>query len=449
MAEVAVADSRKVAWYRALTSAQWKVLVAANLGWLFDGFETYALFLTVGVALRDLLSPSSYPQIPFYAGVVLSTTLLGWGIGGMIGGILADYIGRKRMMVVSIVAYSLLTGASAFAPDFISFVILRFVVGMAIGSEWAIGASIVAEVWPPDARGKGAGLMQGGMGVGFLIASFTWLGISAIGPGAWRCMFMIGVLPAFVALWVRMGVSESRLWEHVRDARDEAKHRANSGSSLSAHDRELTRFTLGSLFAEPAIRKRTVLVFVLSLTSTLGWWGVSSWVPAYMASLATKAGLPAQQWASYVGMTYNIGGILGYVLFGFFADAFGRKPVAWLFLAGALVMTPVLFYSTEDVRTVLLLASIAAFFSIGQFTWLAVWVPELYPTRYRATAVAFAFNAPRLIACVGPFLTGTLIVFFGSYSKAATIIGCTYIIGLVTAPFISETKGKELPASAA
>ena len=180
-------------WYRALSRSQWNALIASNLGWLFDGFETYALILTAGVALRQLLDPSQYGQIPSYIGTVIAITLLGWGIGGMLGGILADYIGRKRTMVIAIIAYSIATGLSAFAFDWISFVALRFLVGIAIGSEWATGSSMLAELWPDRARGKGAGIMQCGLGLGFFLASFTWLFLSQAGPGclalhvrAWR-----------------------------------------------------------------------------------------------------------------------------------------------------------------------------------------------------------------------------------------------------------------------
>src|SRR5205085_9713392 len=146
-------------WYRALDRKQWNTLFASNLGWMFDGYETYALILTIGAALHQLLAPAQYPQIPQYAGYVIGLTLLGWGIGGMVGGILADYIGRKRTMMFAILAYSLMTGLSAFAWDWESFAALRLLVGIAIGSEWATGASIVAELWPDRARGQGAGRM--------------------------------------------------------------------------------------------------------------------------------------------------------------------------------------------------------------------------------------------------------------------------------------------------
>src|SRR6266568_4317075 len=180
-------------WYRSLNRTQWKALLASNLGWTFDGFEVFALILTVGVALHQLLDPSQYPLIPAYAGAVIAITVFGWGLGGLLGGVLADYLGRKRSMTLTILAYSLLTGLSAFAWDWVSFAVLRFLVGLAIGSEWATGASIVSELWPDRARGRGVGLMQCGFGIGFFLASFAWLYVGAMGPDAWRYMFIIGV----------------------------------------------------------------------------------------------------------------------------------------------------------------------------------------------------------------------------------------------------------------
>ena len=134
-------------WYRSLNRSQWNTLVASQLGWLFDGYETYALIISVGVALRQLLDPSQYPQIPVYAGTVIALTLLGWGIGGLMGGVIADYIGRKRTMILAILGYSLMTGLSAFAWDWMSFAVLRFLVGVTIGSEWVTGASIVRQAF--------------------------------------------------------------------------------------------------------------------------------------------------------------------------------------------------------------------------------------------------------------------------------------------------------------
>src|SRR3954463_1701612 len=190
MAEVAAADASRP-WYSTLNRSQWNTLFASNLGWMFDGYETYALILTIGAALHQLLDPSQYGQIPKYAGMVIGLTLLGWGIGGMLGGILADYTGRKRTMMFAILAYSLMTGLSAFAWNWESFAAARLLVGIAIGSEWVTGTSMTAELWPDNARGKGAGLMQCGLGIGFFLASLVWLFVSPFGPGAWRYMFVL------------------------------------------------------------------------------------------------------------------------------------------------------------------------------------------------------------------------------------------------------------------
>src|SRR4051794_20253915 len=245
-----VASSADVPWYRSLNRAQWNTLFASNLGWLFDGFETYALILTVGPALRQLLDPAHYPQIPAFAGTVIAITLLGWGIGGMLGGVLADYIGRKRMMILAVLAYSMMTGLSAFSFNWVSFAILRFLVGIAIGTEWATGASMMAEMWPNNARGKGAGLMQCGLGIGFFVASFVWLFIGPLGPDSWRYMSLIGVIPALLTLWIRRSIPESHLWEMSDAKRRVALEQKRAGRTLDENEKKLARFTLVGLFSD-------------------------------------------------------------------------------------------------------------------------------------------------------------------------------------------------------
>jgi MFS family permease len=342
-------------WYRSLSRTQWKTLIAANLGWVFDGYETYALIISVGVALRQLLDPASYSQIPLYAGTVIALTLLGWAIGGMIGGVVADYIGRKRAMILAILAYSILTGLSAFAWDWLSFAVLRFFVGLAIGSEWVTGTSIVSELWPDKNRGKGVGLMQCGFGIGFFLASLAWLFISPLGPDAWRVMFLLGVAPALLTLWIRRAIPESDKWERVNERRAAATERKRSGAALSGQEESLARFTMLDLFAERDIRTRVILTFLMSLASTFAFWGISAWMPPYTASVAAKAGLPAQQWVSYVAMASNGAAIIGYAGFGFLADVFGRRPVTMAYFALAFLSVPVFFIWTQDL-TLLLLA---------------------------------------------------------------------------------------------
>jgi MFS family permease len=420
-------------------------LGAANLGWLFDGYETYTLILTMGVTFHQLLPAARYRSIPFFAGLTIALTLLGWGVGGIVGGILADYIGRKRTMIYAITAYSLVTGFTAFAWSWPSFIVLRFIVGLALGSEWGTGTAMVAEMWPDKHRGKGAGLMQCGLGMGFFVASVIWLFVSGTGPAAWRYMYLIGVVPALATLWIRRKIQEPEKWkvsDVKRRAANEAKKR---GEVLDVAESKLTRFTLFDLFSEPRMRRFTIAAFLMSCTTTLGWWGISTWVPPYIASLAVKQGLPGAQWASYAGMAYNMGAILGYIGFGFAADAWGRKPVTMTWFALAFVLTPVLFLWTHNIHAILFVCALNAIFSLGQYTWCPTWLPEAYPTRIRGTAIAFGFNAPRFVAFLGPLVAGTLITHFGGYGKAAVIVSSIYILGFVAAPFFPETRGKPLP----
>jgi MFS family permease len=428
----------EVPWYRLLNRSQWNTLIASNLGWMFDGYETFALVMAVGAALRQLLDPSQYAQIPVYAGTVIALTLLGWGIGGLVGGVLTDYLGRKRTMMLAIIAYSVMTGLSAFAWNWMSFAVLRFMVGLAIGSEWVTGASIVAELWPDRFRGRGVGLMQSGLGIGFFLGSFAWLFIGPLGPDSWRYMFLLGVLPALLTLWIRRSIPESARWERVNGKR--------SGASLGKQEEALTRFTVADLFVEPETRRRIILALIMSFATTLAFWGIGAWIPPYMAVVGAKAGLNGQEWASYGGMALNGMAVLGYVAFGFLADAWGRKRVTFFYVLAAFLSVPLLFYWAQDPIVMLVCAGLCGAFVSGQYTWMAAWLPELFPTRMRATAAGFVFNTPRLVAWLGPLLSGWVTTHAGGLSQAAMGIAMFYLVSLVAALFLPETKDKPLPA---
>jgi MFS family permease len=432
-------------WYRTLNGEQWRVLLASNLGWLFDGFEIFALFITVGFALHQLLDPSQYAAIPRYAGYILATTVFGWATGGVLGGILADYIGRKRAMMLSILTYSLTTGLSAFAWNWESFAVLRFLVGVGIGSEWATGASIVSELWPDHARGKGGGLLQCGAGLGGILASGVWLLIGSAGPNAWRWMYLIGVLPALLTLWIRRTIPESPRWERSNERRRAARAARRTGVPVEGEAAALNRFTVTDLFAERAVRRPLIAAFVMMLSVTFAFWGVATFIPTYVGSVAAKAGGSAPYFAAWAGLLTNIFGTLGFISLGFLADAIGRKPTAMLWYAACLVLTPVVYLWAQDMRVLLVCVAVFGFFTVGIWAWAPVWLPELFPTRMRGTAIAFTFNAPRFISCIGPLIAGTLIVGLGGYGRAATIVGLLFVLGVIAAPFLPETRGKPLP----
>ena len=443
MTDSAIAVS--LPWYRTLSGEQWKVLLASNLGWLFDGFEIFALFVTVGFALHQLLDPSQYAAIPKYAGIILATTVFGWATGGVIGGVVADYIGRKRTMMLAILIYSLTTGLSALAWDWTSFAALRFLVGVGIGSEWATGASIVSELWPDHARGKGGGLLQCGAGLGGILASGLWLLIGGTGPGAWRWMYLIGVLPALLTLWIRRNIPESPRWERSNERRREARALRAGGGAVEGEAAALTRFTVADLFADRSVRKPLIASFLMMLSVTLAFWGVATFVPTYVGSIAAKSGASAPALAGWASLITNICGTAGFIALGFLADAIGRKPTVMLWYAACLVLTPVVYLWAQDLAVLLVCVGVFGFFTLGIWAWCPVWLPELFPTRMRGTAIAFTFNAPRFISCVGPLIAGTLIVGLGGYGPAATIVGLFFVIGVVVAPFLPETNGKPLP----
>ena len=203
--------------------------------------------------------------------------------------------------------------------------------------------------------------------------------------------------------------------------------------------------TLVDMFAEPAVRMRLFLTFVMSLSVTIGYWGVSTFVPAYVGSVAAAAALPPQYYAALVGLIQNIGALLGFASFGFLADHFGRKPTTILYYVMCLILTPLVYLGIRDIHLLLAAFAVYGFFIQGCFSWTPIWLPELFPTRMRATAAGFIFNAPRLISAIAPLIAGTLIVSLGGYGKAATIIGMFYILGLIAVPFLPETRGKPLP----
>jgi len=245
---------------QALTAASWRALIASFLGWMFDGYETYALILVAGVALRQLLLPDQLASIPIYIGGLLAVTLVGWATGGIIAGVLADYIGRKRMLMLSILWYALFTGLTAFAGSYTSLLILRFLTGLGLGAEWGPGTAILGESWPARSRGRAASVLQSAIGFGLLLASGVWLFVAPLGPDAWRYMFLLGVLPALSVLWIRRSVRDPDLWIAVSERRRQARQRLASGELASREDRLLVGFTVfggGCSFCSPCRSPRS------------------------------------------------------------------------------------------------------------------------------------------------------------------------------------------------
>lgn len=412
-------------------------LASANLGWFFDGFETYSLILTVAFVLKDLLPAGSRHDIPLYAGATIAITLFGWAIGGLAGGVIADYIGRRRMLLWSMAFYALCTGLTALSWSWLSFAILRFVTGLALGSEWGTGTSLVAETWSDSTRSKAAGIMQSGLGIGFFVASLAWHFISPLGTNAWRWMFVLGVLPALVVVFLWRRVPESGEWIAATKRKPGGRRRHGAIS--------IRELTILELLRDPQLRKVTLIASVMSLVTTVAWWGISTWVPAYVSQVAAGRGLSGSAWSSNAGMIYNAGAIVGYIALGFIADRIGRRWTTFGYFALSLALTPLLFLGPANMALLVPIIVLNGMFTLGQYTWMAVWLPELYPARLRATGVSFVFNAARFIAFLGPLLAGAIITHLGGYGTAATAFGCIYLVGIAFCFFLPETKGRPLP----
>jgi MFS family permease len=284
--DVRLRETASAPWHAGLTRRHWRILWGSYLGWIFDGYEAVALVYALRPALASILTPEQAQAPAFYVGLAIGITLLGWGIGGLIGGIAADYIGRKRMMMVSILGYAIFTGLTAFAESFTQLALLRFITGLAIGSEWSTGIALVAETWPNRARPKGCGFLQSGFGGGAVLAAIVWAVLAATNPmgdQSWRIMFALGALPAFVCLYLRRALEESEQWMQALKAQRWAATAEDADHAPRSAQRP---FSLTEIFREPESRRRVLLATLMSFATTVGWWAVSSWLPAYTEALA-------------------------------------------------------------------------------------------------------------------------------------------------------------------
>jgi MFS family permease len=438
---MAVYRAKPEAWSSGLTSEHWNILLASFLGWIFDGYETYALVVVIGPALLSLLPASEHAHLAIYAGWAIGLTLLGWGIGGVIGGIAADYIGRKRMMMISILGYALFTGLTALSTSFAMLVAFRILTGLFMGSEWSTGNSLLAETWPVRARPKGAGFLQSGFGFGALLAALVWYFLGPLGSGAWRWIFVVGAIPALFVFYIRSSIHESALWiNKVKERRWAVTEAADP-----ATPEDKRPFTLFHIFSDPVGRIRVVLAFLMSITTTFGWWGIATWIPNYVGAVAGRAGFNGEYWAASAGIIYTIGAITGYLVSGFLADWLGRRRYLISLFGGGLLFTPVVYLWTHSLPTLLIAVLLNGFFTLGGFSWYAIYLPEIFGTHVRATASALVFNGSRLIAWLGPVCAGMLIVALGGVSRVAIYFGFIYVLGLIIAPFMPETRGRSLP----
>lgn len=423
-------------WRHGITRYQWLVLFVAWLGWVFDAMDATIYAIVLHPALHDLLAGGagagsvSDQDIGWYGGLIFSIFLVGWAIGGIFFGMVADYLGRTKTLIATILIYAVFTGLAALSQEWWHLAVYRFLTALGIGGEWAAGAAIVAETWPEQKRAKAAGILQSAWAAGFFLAALANLLLKDYG---WRTLFLVGVLPAFVALLVRWWVKEPDRWVRAHDHHMPA---ARAG---------LVR--LAELFT-PSLRRGTWVGSILAFVAVFGLWGATNWVPTLIRGLPElqhETAAVHAQYVSYAVMALNVGALCGYLGFGPMADRFGRRPAFGVMCAGSLVMLPLVYLVPHSYFEVLILLPILGFFNNGIFSGFPIYFPELYPTRVRATGAGFCFNAGRVLASASPFVTGSLVAALGSFNKAAAVIALIYLLGLAVLPFAPETKGKPLP----
>jgi MFS family permease len=269
-------------------------------------------------------------------------------------------------------------------------------------------------------RTKGAGILQAAFSGGFVVASLLWILIGGTFGGSWRWMYVIGIVPALIVALLGRAIPESERWSRV-------SHTAQTiATTLRANTRKLA------------------IAILVSISITVGFWAISSWVPTYVATLAHDP-KTAVYYAGWAGTLYALGEIAGCIAFGFLADAWGRRATLVFYLAGSIVITPVVFLLVHNVAAVIALQVVNGFLTGGLYGWYAIHPPELFPTSVRSSAISLIFNSARFLAMFGPIAASGLIVFFGGYGEAASILASIFVIGIVAIFFLPETKGVPLP----
>jgi MFS family permease len=405
-----------VAWWHEGTPEAHRALVAAGLGWMLDSFDVmlYALVLTSIMADLQISRTT--------AGALASATLLASAAGGMIFGIVADRYGRTRALIGSVLIYSIFTAACGLAANVTQLAVFRVLLGIGMGGEWASGAALVSETWPPAHRGKALGLMQSAWAIGYGLAALVVMIV--LPRWGWRAVFFVGILPAFYTLWVRRKVQEPALWRE--------------GRSRTAADR--ARFA--DIFSGTLWRV-TLAITLMNACTMFAWWGFNLWLPGYL-SLPVSAGgvgLTTTAMTSFV-IAMQVGMWFGYVTFGFVSDAFGRRRsyVAYTLTAAALIL---IYVSVKNPLALLLLGPFVAFFATGYFSGFGAVSAELYPTDIRATAQGFTYNIGRVASAAAPYAVGTLAQTRG-FDIALSTTSVAFVLAAFMWIWIPETRGRAL-----
>lgn len=470
-------------WWSQLGPYQRLVFTVATLAWLFDCLDQQLFNLARSPAMKSLLGDQQtinlFGKIPIAAGALATSIfVIGWATGGMIFGSLGDRYGRAKMLSITVLLYSIATGLSALSVSFTDFAVYRFLTGLGVGGVFGLAVALVADTVPGHIRPRALGVLQSFSAVGNVAAGFIGLTIAltAIGENDnyWKWLFVIGALPAFLVATIQLRMKEPDSWRESRD-------RAISQGKRSGSYRDL--------FGHATWRKHALLGMILSCAGVIGLWGIGVFSSDLVGDIVThnftQAGATVedinkgkQLWMSLNLLTFNVGAFAGMLIFTRVAVSLGRKKAFMMFFAGSLVVTIFVFQMIGKLNgrwDILWMAPLMGFFHLSVFAGFSIYLPELFPTRLRATGVSFCYNVGRYLAALGPFTLGALAAKFGKEAQDAAVAGAApgieapalaalksaakidafrdaaswmcliFLLGIIVLPFLPETKDQPLP----
>ncbi len=451
-------------WWRDLTRYHWFVLVVAALGWMFDTMDQQLFNLARKPAITELLTSPTGPaptpqQVVESGGYATMIFMIGWAIGGLGFGVLGDRIGRAKTMMMTILVYSIFTGLSALSTSVWDFAFYRFLTGLGVGGEFAVGVSLVAEVIPDRARPFALGWVQAMSAVGNMTAAVVAIVLGQVEQSGsvgstWRVMFVIGTLPALLALVIRRRLKEPDRWKAVA--------RVDNSAAVGGRD-EPRLGSIRELFGDPRWRKNAIVGMLLGFAGVVGLWGIGFFSfdlirPVFREDMMARGVDPKViegRLTTLVGLTslmQNLGGFFGVYAFTRVTAIMGRRPAFAISFVLAMVATAGTFWFIDSYDDLFWMIPLMGFCQLTLFGGYAIYFPELFPTRLRSTGTSFCYNVGRLVAAVGPLglglIAASLIEEHGEILArryAGVAMSSVFLIGLVALLFAPETKGRPLP----
>ena len=410
------------------TVAQRRTLLAASLGWMLDAFDTMLYALVLTHIMRDLgMSKST-------SGFLATLTLLASGIGGVLFGFIADRIGRKRALMLSILTYSLCSFASGLATSIFVLACFRFILGLGMGGEWNTGATLVAETWPTELRARAISAVQSSWAIGYALAALV-AGV-VLHYANWRMVFFVGILPALMTLWIQSRVPESEMWlEHHRLAQDSKR--------VAAAQASYDQSSFVRIFQPPYVRY-TFALLLANFFGMFAWWGLFTWLPPYLSLPESQGGRGfGVMGTTTLLVALNLFGMFpGYAGFGWVADHLGRRRSFILYTLTAAILVP-LYAAARQPWLILVLGALTAFFGTGFFSGSGIIGSEIFPTRLRARALGFTYNGARTMSSIAPYIIGRVGQAKG-LSWAFYLCSAGFFLSMMAATQLPETKGKAL-----